>query len=131
MSHPRVVNVRGRALGDRAIVYVGRGRCPCKLRPCPHILWSDLGGPLRKIDFGNPFNFQEHGPRAMLLFLDYLAANETLQAIVSERLRNSVLACWCAPRPCHAEVYARLADGEPLSKIREDMLKAVGLSEEP
>ena len=113
MSHPRVVNVR--AKGARWDVYIGRGRCPATRRPGK---------------WGNPFKVEEHGPDAMRLYVDWLAeggreARGMLLARVREQLAGRVLGCFCAPRLCHGEVLARLADGEPLEAIRADVLAQV------
>lgn len=95
--------------------YTGRGPCPCEQRVCPH------GGGL-----GNPFD------RDLIAFLDYAVERIRTQpgyrAAVSE-LRGKRLACWCVDvtpargrRPqCHAEVLARLAEGEDPSTIRADL----------
>lgn len=119
MSHPRVVNVRHP--GARWDVYVGRGRCP------------DTG---RVGRWGNPHTFRRHGKAAMLLFLaDLVEARSDRDAWAGllEELRRElggkVLGCWCAGvHPvCHAEVYARLVDGEELAEIQADMLRRLGL----
>ena len=115
MSHARVVNVR--APGAAWDVYIGRGRCPRIGVP---------GG------WGNPFRFEEHGREAMRLFLDYVAkSGDAYLDAVRTQLPGKRLGCWCAPKPCHGEVLARLADGEPLATIRADMLRAVGLVDRP
>lgn len=109
MSHPRVVNVRARAA--RWDVYVGRGRCP---RAGHEGSW------------GNPFSVAAHGLDAMRLYLDHLAKRSSLyHEAIREQLAGKVLGCWCAPRLCHGDVLARLADGEPLEAIRADVLAKV------
>lgn len=108
MSHPRVVNVR--ALAARWDVYAGRGRCP---RTGATGVW------------GNPFTFQAHGPDAMRLYLDAVVRDEHFLAEVRTQLPGRVLGCWCAPRPCHAEVLARIADGEDPELVRALMLRRV------
>lgn len=110
MSHPRVVNVR--APGAKWDIYVGRG-------PCPRT--GELGR------FGNPFPVKVHGRSAMALFLDRIA-QENIPALRVRFAPPIVVACWCAPRPCHGEVYARLGDGEELAAIRADILPRI---EEP
>ncbi|MBX6723654.1 MAG: DUF4326 domain-containing protein, partial [Dactylosporangium sp.] len=39
----------------------------------------------------------------------WLRTRPDLMARLPE-LRGRVLACWCAPKPCHGDVLARLAD---------------------
>ena len=121
--HPRVVNVR--APGARWDVYVGRGRCPST-------------GSYGK--WGNPFTLTKNGPEAMRLFIDWLGETwdspnpglrEAFRDRLTMQLEGRVLGCWCAPGPCHAEVLARLMDGEELSAIRAGMLRACGLEEAP
>lgn len=121
MSHPRVVNVR--TPGARWDVYVGRGRCP---------LTKKVGR------WGNPHTVREHGKGAMVRFLDDLAAAhsdaEGWHALLRElrrELGGKVLGCWCAGvHPvCHAEVYARLADGEELRTIRADMVRRLAAAQ--
>lgn len=112
MSHARVVNVR--AKGATWDVYIGRGRCPAT---------GELG------EWGNPWRVDRHGAMAIKLYLDGLAERAPVEifATIRRKLAGKVLGCWCAPRPCHGEILARLADGESLDVIRLDMLRAVGL----
>ncbi len=122
MSHPRIVNVRHAEHWD---LYVGRGRCPRTGR---------VGR------WGNPYAVRRHGREAMRLFLDDLEEahadpmcwRDLLGVIRAEMGAPLILGCWCkGVHPvCHAEVYARLADGEELASIRGDMLHRLGLQEE-
>lgn len=112
MSHERVINVRAR--GATWDVYVGRGKDP---RSGVH------AGPAAP--WGNPFKVEAHGPDAMRLYLDHLAAHPRIVAQARRELPGLVLGCWCAPRLCHGEVLARLADGEELEAIRADVLAQV------
>lgn len=129
--HERVVNVR--APGARWDVYVGRGRCPCDLRPCPHATRVRSGPLLRVVDWSNPHKLADHGPEAMRRYLDGLVVNESgfdIRALARDFLPGLVLGCWCAGRypTCHGEVLARLADGDELENIRADVLAVVGLT---
>lgn len=103
----RVVNVRK---ADHWDVYVGRGRCP------------KTGEEGR---WGNPFTVEQHGRAAMRLYLDWLARRPVLIDRAREQLRGKVLGCWCPPGPCHGEVLARLANGEPLLDARAAVLERV------
>ncbi len=120
-THERVVNARfrrkKRSTGEKLQwdVYAGRGACPCSSGVCEHD-----GG------WGNPYPVHAHGAEAMTLYLDYLATHPEVVARARRELPGKVLACWCAPAPCHAVVLARLADGETLGVIRMDALKAIG-----
>lgn len=123
--HPRVVNVREAKRGT--YTYVGRGT-----------------------KWGNPFTLSAHGPRCMVMFLDMLASpgllgfGRGLHAVqpaavngvalveaARTELFNLDLGCHCrGVHPvCHAEVWARLADGEELSTIRADLLARIGLED--
>ena len=101
MSHPRVVNKRTYR-GAEAAVYVGR----------PSV-------------WGNPFSLKRYGTGVFRRYLDYMGEHPELVARAREELGGRLLMCWCAPRLCHAEVLARLADGEALEAVREDVLAQV------
>lgn len=111
--HPLVVNCRAR--GKRRPewdVYVGRGRCPCALAVCPH-------GPT---GFGNPCVGEP-----LVAFVDYLADRMQRQpafraAVMA--LKGKRLACWCAPDDCHADILARVANGEAIESVREHYARA-------
>lgn len=108
-----VVNVRDGIEAARWDMYVGRGRCPCRRRLCTH-----------GTGLGNPYTVEEHGPDAMLLYIDHVAhqLRDASFGVIVERLRGKVLGCWCAPARCHGEVLARLADGDTIEAIRADWL---------
>lgn len=110
MTHPRVVNVRT----SKCDVYVGRGQG-----------WSPATGQLNNEGWGNPFPVKQHGKAAMRLYLDHLAEHPELVERARAELPGKTLGCWCAPRICHGEVLARLADGEDLDAIRAEVLERV------
>jgi hypothetical protein len=119
--HPRVVNVR--AKGAFWDLYVGRGPCPVR-------------GEAGRTPYGNPFPVAVFGHDAMPFFFRWLAGERFTVVGATEphgngpelverarlELPGLVLACWCAPRLCHGEGWARIADGEALEAIRADML---------
>jgi len=86
MTHPLVVHHR-RAPFD---VFIGR---PSK--------------------WGNPFEIGKHGTRAWVIrrYEEWIKTQPELMAALPE-LRGKVLGCWCAPKPCHGDVLARLANVE-------------------
>lgn len=43
-------------------------------------------------------------------FSEYFASNTALQRAAITELRGKHLACWCAPKPCHADVLLRFAN---------------------
>lgn len=85
MSHPLVVHFR---YAPPETVYVGR---PGK--------------------WGNPFEIGKHGTRAEVIakYEKYLRNRPDLMEALPE-LKGKLLGCWCAPKPCHADVLARLAN---------------------
>jgi len=88
---PKVLNCRAnesRAIGR---VYVGR---PSK--------------------WGNPFRMGVDGTREEVIakYREWLLGNERLMADLEE-LRGKDLMCWCAPKPCHADVLLELVANRP------------------
>ncbi len=61
--------------------------------------------------WGNPFKVGIHGTRTEVIarYETYLLNYPTLMARLPE-LRGKVLACWCSPLSCHADVLLRLAN---------------------
>lgn len=91
----RVVNIRS---GEPYDVYVGRSNRRYGLAASP---------------FANPFRIGPDGDRAAVIarYAAWLQTRPDLLARIPD-LRGKRLACWCAPLPCHADVLARLADGD-------------------
>jgi hypothetical protein len=65
----------------------------------------------RPSKWGNPFVVGKHGSRSecVALYEEWLGHQAALMNALEE-LRGLVLGCWCAPRACHGEVLARLAN---------------------
>jgi hypothetical protein len=65
----------------------------------------------RRTRWGNPFVVGKDGDRAEVIarYEAWLMKQPHLLAGLHE-LRGKVLGCWCAPRPCHGDVLARLAN---------------------
>ena len=61
--------------------------------------------------WGNPFVIGRDGDRAEVIakYERWLLTQPELLAALPQ-LRGRTLGCWCAPRPCHGDVLARLAD---------------------
>ncbi len=84
---PKVYNLRdGKAVPPEAI-YVGR---PTK--------------------WGNPFVLHRDGSRQEVIdkYEGWLYTSNMIHQI--GELRGKDLTCWCAPKPCHADVLLRLAN---------------------
>ena len=84
---PKVYNKRDKNIPSGA-VYVGR---PSK--------------------WGNPFKIGEHGTREQVIeaYRLWILRGNPLKDKLSE-LKGKDLVCWCAPRPCHADVLLELAN---------------------
>ena len=121
MTHPRVHHVT-KSWGQGLFgVYVGRAMT------VRYSGWASgskdeprMGEPIYFPDEGwsNPYRVKDHGPRAMLLYVEHLEARHELVKRAREQLAGRHLMCWCAPAPCHGEILARLADGEDLEELR-------------
>jgi hypothetical protein len=63
--------------------------------------------------WGNPFEIGKDGTRKQVIekYKKYLLANEELLDKIQE-LRGKVLGCWCAPKSCHCDILADLANTE-------------------
>jgi hypothetical protein len=87
MPHPLVVHCK-RSKHD---VYIGR--------PSP---------------WGNPFKLAREEDRAEVLaqYEAWLLEQPELVARAQRELRGKVLGCYCAPKACHGDVLARIANEE-------------------
>lgn len=85
MAHPLVVHCKR----SRYDVYVGR--------PSP---------------WGNPFRLTKESDRDLVVqrYESWLLGQPALVAKARFELAGKVLACWCAPKACHADVLARVAN---------------------
>jgi len=65
----------------------------------------------RPSKWGNPFVIGKHGDRGLVIekFRSWIETQPQLLADLHE-LRGRTLGCYCAPRPCHGDVLAELAD---------------------
>lgn len=61
--------------------------------------------------WGNPFEIGRDGTREEVIakYREWIAQQPRLLAALPE-LRGKVLGCWCAPKGCHGDVLAQLAD---------------------
>ena len=100
MGATSVVNLKGHRddPGYADVIYVGRAMHRCG--------WQLTASPL-----ANPFRPGPDGSREEVVakYRAYLLGRPDLLALLPE-LRGHRLGCWCAPRSCHAEVLAELAD---------------------
>ena len=79
-------------------VYCGRGRDPRTGAANP--------------GWGNPFVIGRDGDRDTVIAKHraWLLAQPDLVARARRELRNKVLSCWCAPKACHCETLAEVAN---------------------
>lgn len=72
-----------------------------------------VGRPSR---WGNPFHLSREADRARVIaqYRAWLLAQPELVAAARQELRGKVLGCWCAPKPCHADVLAEVANSDAL-----------------
>ena len=68
----------------------------------------------RPSKWGNPFVIGRDGTREEVIarYEAWLLEQPELLAALPE-LEGKTLGCWCAPRPCHGDVLARLANARP------------------
>lgn len=86
---PRVLNLRACKPEDG--IYVGR---PSK--------------------FGNPFELGKDGNRSQVIekYAEHLKQHPELIDAAQRELRGRNLICWCAPKPCHADLLLSIANSE-------------------
>jgi hypothetical protein len=67
----------------------------------------------RPSKWGNPFIIGKDGNREEVIkkYRDWLMKQPSLLNQLGE-LKGKVLACWCAPQTCHADVLVELANKE-------------------
>ena len=65
----------------------------------------------RPSEWGNPFRIGKHGDRTMVLKMFEYHAQKRLDRELDwlDPLIGKDLICWCAPKPCHADILLRLA----------------------
>lgn len=77
----------------------------------------------RPSKWGNPFIVGRDGDRAAVVakYREWILTRPDLISQLGE-LRGKILACWCAPKACHANVLAELADSRMDEWERERVL---------
>lgn len=61
--------------------------------------------------WGNPFFIGRDGTRDEVIAKYREHIGPVLAVKAKAELRGKVLACWCAPLPCHADVLVEIANG--------------------
>lgn len=67
----------------------------------------------RPSEWGNPFKLTNEGDRESVLakYRAWLMKQTKLVERAKQQLKFQVLGCWCAPRACHGDVLAEIANG--------------------
>ena len=62
--------------------------------------------------WGNPFVVGEHGTRDEVVekYAEWLLGQPELVAKAQKELKGKVLGCWCAPKLCHGNILAEIAN---------------------
>lgn len=62
--------------------------------------------------WANPFIIGRDGTRqdVIMKYRTMVEANPEMQRAIRARLRGKVLGCFCAPKPCHGDVLAEIAN---------------------
>ena len=70
----------------------------------------------RGTSWGNPFVMEREADRDKVcdFYEQYAAWRLTVEPDWLEPLRGRDLACWCAPKRCHADTLIRLANEKPV-----------------
>lgn len=65
----------------------------------------------RPSKWGNPFAIGRDGAREEVIekYREWIMTQPNLLSSLGE-LKGKILGCWCAPRACHGDVLAELAD---------------------
>jgi hypothetical protein len=88
MTTPKVLNKRKHGIPEGA-VYVGR----------PTL-------------FGNPFMIGPDGDRDTCIekFRQLVDSSPVMRVSIKAELKGKDLVCWCAPKPCHADILLKVAN---------------------
>ena len=95
---------------DKYDVYIGR---------------NSAGAPKgTSTEWGNPFQMKNNSDsernRVIEEYREWLTAKPDLIAKAQRELKGKVLACWCAPKPCHGDVLAEFANASVEVKVKDN-----------
>ena len=67
----------------------------------------------RPSKWGNPFYLRKEADRARILgqYRAWLLGQPALVDEAKRELAGADLVCWCAPKPCHADILLAVANG--------------------
>jgi hypothetical protein len=68
----------------------------------------------RQTIWGNPFAIGRDGTREQVIakYREWIMDDAVMLRAVREKLRGKVLGCWCAPKACHGDVLAEIANSQ-------------------
>ena len=68
----------------------------------------------RPTKWGNPFVLTNERDRDAIVdqYRKWLRTKPELVAAARKELNGKILGCWCAPRSCHGDILARVAEGK-------------------
>lgn len=66
----------------------------------------------RPSKWGNPFLLAAETDRALIVaqYEEWVLGQPDLVTAIKRELRGKVLGCWCAPKACHGDILARIAN---------------------
>lgn len=66
----------------------------------------------RPTKWGNPFRVSVDGSRDQVIemYRAWVKKNTRLSEEIRRELKGKDLVCWCAPKPCHADVLLEVAN---------------------
>ena len=74
----------------------------------------DMKAPHGRGKWGNPFKIHTDGTREEVVekYREWIKAPEQkhLYDRIVPELKGRALGCWCAPKPCHGDILAEIAD---------------------
>jgi Domain of unknown function (DUF4326) len=90
---------------DDLVVNIRKSRCDVFVgRPS---IW---GNPYSHLDGTSAKYMVASRDEAIQKYEEYIMNNPKMIAKIKRELRGKVLGCFCAPRRCHAEILARIAN---------------------
>ena len=64
--------------------------------------------------WGNPFTIGKDGTREEVVekYAEWVLTQSELLATIRTKLKGKTLGCWCAPKLCHGDILAEIANEE-------------------